>query len=105
MIKFIKLKIKKNFEIFLLLTLILITAISTTFFNYQKKIQYDTYNNFIENIYLKKTLNHLINNLNPKYKKIKHKIQSGETFDKIFSLILSFCKFLFKYIFFVFEFW
>ena len=83
MIKFIKLKIKKNFEIFLLLTLILITAISTTFFNYQKKIQYDTYNNFIENIYLKKTLNHLINNLNPKYKKIKHKIQSGETFDKI----------------------
>ena len=83
MIKLIKLKIKKNFEIFLLLTLILITAISTTFFNYQKKIQYDTYNNFIENIYLKKTLNHLINNLNPKYKKIKHKIQSGETFDKI----------------------
>ena len=83
MIKFIKLKIKKNFEIFLLLILILITAISTTFFNYQKKIQYDTYNDFIENIYLKKTLNHLINNLNPKYKKIKHKIQSGETFDKI----------------------
>ena len=83
MIKFIKLKIKKNFEIFLLLILILITAISTTFFNYQKKIQYDTFNNFIENIYLKKTLNHLINNLNPKYKKIKHKIQSGETFDKI----------------------
>ena len=83
MIKLIKLKIKKNFEIFLLLILILITAISTTFFNYQKKMQYDTYNDFIENIYLKKTLNHLINNLNPKYKKIKHKIQSGETFDKI----------------------
>ena len=39
--------------------------------------------NIIDNIYLKKTLSHLINNLEPKFKKIKHKIKSGETFDKI----------------------
>ena len=42
-----------------------------------------TYNSFVDNIYLKKTLNHIIENLDPKYKKIKHKIKPGETFDKI----------------------
>ena len=83
MIEFIKLKFKKNFEIFVLITLIFITAFSTIFFNYSKNKSYETYNNFIDNIYLKKTLNHIVNNLEPKYKKIKHKIKPGETFDKI----------------------
>ena len=41
------------------------------------------YINFIDNIFFKKTLNHIVENLEPKYKKIKHKIKSGETFDKI----------------------
>ena len=49
----------------------------------KKLIMKKTYNNFIDNIYFKKTLNHIIENLEPKYKKIKHKIKSGETFDKI----------------------
>ena len=76
-------KIKKNFEILGLVILILITAISTSYFNYKKNLHFKTYNNFIDNIYFKKTLNHIIDNLDPKYKKIKHKIRSGETFDKI----------------------
>ena len=76
-------KIKKNFEIFGLVILILITAISTSYFNYKKNLNFKTYNNFIDNVYFKKTLSHIINNLDPKYKKIKHKIKSGETFDKI----------------------
>ena len=83
MLKYFKYKIKKNFEIFSLILLIFIAAISTGYFNYSKKKADLTYNNFIDNIYLKKTLNHLISNLEPKYKKIKHKIRSGETFDKI----------------------
>ncbi len=83
MIKLLKIKIKKNTEIFILLTLILITAFLTSYFNYSKKKSFQTYNNFIDNIYLKKTLNHIVDNLEPKYKKIKHKIKSGETFDKI----------------------
>jgi len=88
MTKKIKLQIKKNFEVFLLLILILIVSIYTTYFNYQKKTEYGTYNDFVENVYLKKTLNHIINNLNPKYKKIKHEIQTGETFDKILNKYL-----------------
>ena len=83
MLKFLKIKIKKNFEIFLLIILIFITVCSTTYFNYSKNKSIETYNNFIDNIYFKKTLNYIINNLEPKYKKIKHKIKSGETFDKI----------------------
>ena len=52
-------------------------------FNYNKKINNNSNINFIDNIYLKKTLNHLIKNLEPKYKKVKHKIKKNETFDKI----------------------
>tara|TARA_B100001248_G_scaffold261577_1_gene253211 strand:- start:666 stop:1958 length:1293 start_codon:yes stop_codon:yes gene_type:complete len=83
MFKNIKQKIRKNLEIFLLIFLIIITAVSTSYFNFRKSNNQKTYNNFIDNIYFKKTLNEIINNLEPKYKKIKHKIRSGETFDKI----------------------
>ena len=83
MLKNFKNKLLKNLEIFLLIFLILITGISTNYFNHSKKNKSEIYNNFIDNIYLKKTLNHLVKNLDPKYKKIKHKINSGETFDKI----------------------
>ena len=81
--RFLKNRFKKNFEIFVLISLIIVTAISTSFYNYKKKINYNTYNDIIENIFLKKTLNHIIKNLEPKYKKIRHKIKAGETFDKI----------------------
>ena len=75
--------IKKNFEIFGLACLIIITALSTSYFNYKKKLEENTYHSFIDNVYFKKTLNHIVNNLDPKYKKVQHKIRSGETFDKI----------------------
>ncbi|MDA9696740.1 M23 family metallopeptidase [Candidatus Pelagibacter sp.] len=83
MIKNFKHKIKKNYEIFSLICLILFTATFTSYFNHKKNIEKEIYNNFIQNIYLKKTLNQIINNLEPKYKKVKHKIKKGETFDKI----------------------
>ena len=82
MIKNIKNKIKKNIQIFGLILLIVITVVSTGYFNF-KKNNNQAYNDFVDNVYFKKTLNHLIDNLEPKYKKIKHKIKTGETFDKI----------------------
>ena len=82
MIKNLKYRIQKNLEISVLIVLILVTTISTSYFNYKKNIDQETYNNFIDNIYFKKTLNHIVENLDPKYKKIKHKIKPGETFDK-----------------------
>ncbi|WP_440633329.1 peptidoglycan DD-metalloendopeptidase family protein [Candidatus Pelagibacter sp. HIMB1485] len=83
MFKILLSKIKKNFEIFSLVLLIFLTAISTSYFNSTKKESLEIYDNFIDNIYFKKTLTHIVENLEPKYKKIKHKIRSGETFDKI----------------------
>ena len=83
MLKNYKYKIKKNLEIFTLVLIIFVTAVSTTLYNHNKNVATQNYNQLIDNIYLKKTLNHIINNLEPKYLKINHKIKSGETFDKI----------------------
>ena len=83
MLKNLKFRIKRNFEIFLLVFLILTTAISTSLYNSKKKLNDETYVDFVDNLYLKKTLKYIIANLEPKYKKIKHQIKSGETFDKI----------------------
>ena len=75
--------LKSNVEIFFLLLLVLITIVSTSFYNNNKKIINQNYNNVINNIYFQKTINHIFNNLTPRYKNISHKISSGETFDKI----------------------
>ena len=78
--------IKKNTEIVALGFLIIITIISTTYYNSNKKKVYNNYQNIINNIYLKKTVNHLFNNLEPKFKIINHKVVQGETFDSILEL-------------------
>ena len=83
MLKNLKNKLRKNFEIFGLIFLILITVFSTSYFNFKKNLNNKTYSNFIDNVYFKKTLRYIFNNLEPKYEKIEHKVQSGETFDKI----------------------
>ena len=79
---FIKI-IKNNIEISLLSLLLIITISFTTYFNTHKNKVNENLHALINNIYLKKTLNHFFNNLEPKYKRIDHKIKTGETFDKI----------------------
>ncbi len=79
----IKQLLKKNTEILALGLLVLITIISTSYYNQSKKKIYSHYKNTLHNIYFKKTINHVFNNLEPKFKKISHKIQPGETFDNI----------------------
>ena len=73
----------KNLSILGLIFLTIITILISFYFNYQKKLDNQKYNEFINNIYLKKTLNEIINNLEPRYKIYNHKIKSGETFDSI----------------------
>ena len=75
--------LKKNTEILALFLLILISIISTTYFNYSKEKVINNYISSINNVYFKKTINHFLNNLEPKYKKIYHNISSGETFNSI----------------------
>ena len=83
MINIFKNKIKRNAEIFALFILILITIISTSYYNFNKKKIYNNYKSVINNVYLKKSLNHAFNQLEPKFKTIKKKIDHEENYNKI----------------------
>ena len=83
MVKKIKIKIKKNLEIFSLILVLLITIIFTSYHNYNKKKIINNYGGLLENVYFKKSINHLFNNLEPRFKKIEHVVNVGETFDRI----------------------
>ena len=83
MLNKIKIKIKKNTEIFALSLLIFITIIATSYYNFTKSRVYSNYNIITNNIYFKKTLNHFFNSLEPKFQKVKHQVVVGETFDNI----------------------
>ena len=83
MFKKIKLNIKKNLEIFALGLLILISITFTSYYNYNKKKVFNNYSNLLDNVYFKKSFNQVLNSLEPRFKKIEHEINVGETFDKI----------------------
>ncbi len=83
MINKLKSKLKKNTELIALGFLIFVTIVSTTYYNYSKKKIYKNYQNILNNVYLKKTVNHLFNSLEPKFKKIEHRISPGETFQSV----------------------
>ncbi len=83
MLSKIKIKIKNKNEIIALAFLILITVAFTSYYNHTKKKIENNYSEIINNIYFKKTTNHFLNQLEPKFKKIRHKIIDGETFDSI----------------------
>jgi len=83
MINKYKKKIHKNSEIIALFLLVLISVISTSYYNYNKKKIYNNYKDTIHNLYFKKTINHFFNNLEPKFKTINHNVAKGETFDDI----------------------
>ena len=83
MLNKIKINLKRNQEIVALIILIFITIISTSYYNYIKNRIYFDYKNTINNVYLKKTIHHLFDNLEPKFKTINHRILPGETFNNI----------------------
>ena len=80
---FNKLKFKIQNEIVALLALIIITTVLTLYYNFTKEKINNHYKQIIENIYFKKTVNHFFNKLEPRFKKISHKVEIGETFDSI----------------------
>ena len=79
---FIQLKIvslvKKNLEIFLLISLLIITVFITQFYNFNtKKIEKD-YLQIFRNSYFKKTVNYFFTNLKPKFENVEYKIKTGD---------------------------
>ena len=83
MLKKIKVRLKKNLEIFALGLLILITVTFTSYYNYNKKNIFKNYSNLLDNVYFKKSFSQILDNLEPRFKKIEHKVNVGETFNKI----------------------
>ena len=71
---FKRIKPKHKIEFKVLLFLIVISSIFTTYYNFEKNKKNETLNNLIDNVYLKKSLNHIIKNLEPKYERIKHRV-------------------------------
>ena len=63
--------------------MIIITVSFTSYYNFTKSKINNSYKEIINNIYFKKTVNHFLSNLEPKFKKIRHQIASGEKFDNI----------------------
>ena len=78
-----KFKFKIQNEIIALFALIIITTVFTLYYNYTKKKINNDYKQIIENIYFKKTINHFLDKLEPRFKKISHNVKIGETFDSI----------------------
>ena len=78
-----KIKIKNKNELFALSILIIVTIIFTSFFSHTKKKINSNYREVINNIYFKKTTKHFLDNIEPKFKKIRHQVKTGETFDNI----------------------
>ena len=75
--------IKKNIEFSLFFLLLITLVVSTNFYNNYSKSIDENYRSVINNIYFQKTINHIFDDLTPRYKNINHKISNGETFDKI----------------------
>ena len=89
MLSKIKAKYKSNKENFALIFIIILTICFASYYNVtQQKIK-NNYNELLNNIFFKKTANHFFDKLEPKFKKIKHNITPGETFDNILGLYLN----------------
>ena len=83
MIKKLNLKFKVKNEIIALTLLIILTSIFAIYHNQTKNRINDNYKKIIENFYFKKTINHFFEKFEPRFKKISHKVQEGETFMNI----------------------
>ena len=75
--------IKINLEFTFLLLAIIITIFSVRIYNVNKNIINQNYINLINNTYFQKSINHVFDNLKPKFLNIRHKVSKGETFNKI----------------------
>jgi hypothetical protein len=85
-------KLRRNFkikkEVLVLIVLLIATVIFTNHYNQKQKQIKNNYNNLINNLYFKKTSKYFLDKLEPKFKKIRHQIKEGETFDIILNLYL-----------------
>ena len=75
--------IKKNLELAFLLLALIVTIFSVRIYNVNKNVINQNYINLINNTYFQKSINHVFDNLEPKFIDINHKVSKGETLNKI----------------------
>ena len=79
--------LKNNYQFFIFGFLIFFTLTVLYSFNLSKKKNENRINVFLNNIYLKKTVDNIFLNVKPKFKRINHKISKSET---VGSVLLSY---------------
>ena len=82
--KFNKL-VKDNIYLILLLSIVLFTILSTSYFSAVKKSQEDRLVYILDNTFFKKSINYLIINLNPRFLNLNFRVKDGDSFEKILS--------------------
>ena len=75
--------IKNNIYLIVLIFLLFFTILITNFYTINKKNNENNLINFLDNSYLKKSLNLIFDNLTPKFSYIDHEVEKGDTFEKI----------------------
>ena len=75
--------IKNNLYLILLIFLLFFTILITNFYSINKKNNENNLISFLNNSYLKKSLNLIVNNLTPKFSYIDFEVEKGDTFEKI----------------------
>ena len=75
--------IKNNLYLILLIFLLFFTILITNFYSTNKENNENNLINFLNNSYLKKSLNSIVNNLTPKFSYIDFEVEKGDTFEKI----------------------
>ena len=74
---------KGNRTIFSLTLLMIVTVVAMNYHNYKKKINDTNIKNLINNIYFKKTLSSIFDQLNPKFERVNHIVLKGQSLSNI----------------------
>ena len=77
--------IKNNLYFIILISILLLAILATNYYTAIKSINEKNLINFLENSYLKKSVNLIANNLEPKFSYKNFKVEQGDTFEKIIS--------------------
>ena len=77
--------IKNNLYFIILISILFLAILATNYYTAVKSINEKNLINFLENSYLKKSVNLIANNLEPKFSYKSFKVEQGDTFEKIIS--------------------
>ena len=75
--------VKDNIYLILLVSIVLFTIFSTSYFSVLKKNQENKLLNILENTFFKKSVHQIIKNLNPRFTSLTFRVNEGDTFEKI----------------------